>query len=388
MNIHEYQAKELLKNNNLSIPNGFLIQQKEEIPNVLKELKNKAVIKAQIHAGGRGKVGGVKVINSLQEANEIAENILGSRLITNQTSEKGAPVNSLLIEELINIKRQIYFSIIMEPSSKTPTIITSPEGGMEIEELAQNAPEKLFFEPVNPLLGLQSFQIRKLGIKLKLSQNEFANFSTVATNLFNVFVKYDCSLLEINPLVITANDDFVCLDAKIILEDDALFRHPELKVLNDPSQTDPLENIASKYGIAYVKLSGTVGCLVNGAGLAMATMDIIQSSGTKPANFLDVGGGASEEKVKEAFEIILTDKSVKIIFVNIFGGILRCDIVARGIIMATKNHPDTSTIVVRMQGTNFEEGRKILQNSELKVNFVETLDEATRVIKHLSKEDV
>jgi len=387
MNIHEYQAKELLKNNNLSIPNGFLIQQKKEIPNAIKKLKNKAVIKAQIHAGGRGKVGGVKIINSLQEANEIAENMLGKNLSTNQTSEKSVPVNSLLIEELINIKREIYFSIIMDPSNKTPTIITSPEGGMEIEELAQKAPEKLFFEPVDPLLGLQSFQIRQLGIKLKLSKNEFANFSRALKNLFNVFVKYDCSLLEINPLVITDNDDFVCLDAKIILEDDALFRHAELTSLNDPSQTEPLENSASKYGIAYVKLSGTVGCLVNGAGLAMATMDIIQSSGAKPANFLDVGGGASEEKVKEAFKIILTDKSVKIIFVNIFGGILRCDIVARGIIMATKNHSDTSAIVVRMQGTNFEEGRKILQNSKLKVNFVETLDEATTVIKHLSQEE-
>ncbi|MCI0437936.1 MAG: ADP-forming succinate--CoA ligase subunit beta, partial [Chloroflexi bacterium] len=354
----------------------------EEAARIAAELGGRAVVKAQVHAGGRGRAGGIKVVSSAKEAADAARGMLGKNLVTFQTGPEGVPVRKALVEETIDIARELYLGIVIDGAAEGAVVIASEAGGMNIEEVAEKTPEKILRARVDPALGLQPFQGRKLAYQLNVGDELVRPVAALISSLFKAFIEKDCSLAEINPLVITSDNRVLAVDAKLNFDDDALFRHPDIQAMHDPEQEDPGETEAGKHDINYVKLDGTVGCIVNGAGLAMATMDVILSAGASAANFLDIGGGADEEKVANALRIVLSDESVELVFVNIFGGILRCDVAARGFLMAAEGMPHAiRPMVVRMLGTNADEGRKILSESSLDVTLVDNLSQAAEAIR-------
>ena len=384
MNIHEFQAKEVFSRYGIPVPRGIVANSPGEAKAATEELGGQSVVKAQIHAGGRGKSGGVQLVRSPEEASEAAQKMLGSNLVTPQTGPEGAPVQKLLIEELADIKQELYVALTIDRGHRGPALLVSTKGGMDIEAVAAENPDDIHTEPVDPLSGLMPFQTRRLVRVLGLDQAVASDASKVLSALYRVFVENDCSLVEINPLIITGDDRVVALDAKINLDADSMFRHADLMEYRDISQEDPLEAQASDLDIAYVSLDGDVGCLVNGAGLAMATLDVTNAAGAAPANFLDIGGGATPEKVSSAVKIILSDSKVRRVLVNIFGGILRCDIAGEGIVLAYKETGSNIPLVVRMLGTNVVEGKEILGASGLPVVFADTLTEAADAIKQLN----
>ena len=381
MDIHEHQAKELLRDYNIPTPNGKAVFSVEDALLAAKELPGPVyVVKAQIHAGGRGKAGGVKVVNDLEAVKNAAETILGQKLITPQTSSEGKLVQRLYIEDGCDIDSEYYFSMVIDRVSSRVSVIASTEGGMDIEKVAEENPEKILSFNIDPTIGFQPFHSRLIANNLNLSGKSFKQAGNFFSQLYKLFTESDASLLEINPLVLTSENSLIALDAKMSFDNNALYRHPKIMALRDETEEDPAEILASKYDLAYIKLDGTIGCLVNGAGLAMATMDIIKLKGSSPANFLDVGGSATKEKVTEAFKIILSDEAVKGILVNIFGGIMRCDIIAEGVVAAARELSLTKPLVVRLAGTNVEEGKKILSDSGLKITPADDLDDAAMKI--------
>ena len=384
MNIHEFQSKEVFARYGIEVPRGIVASTPAEAKAATQELGGKSVVKAQIHAGGRGKAGGVQLVRSPEEAEEAAQRMLASNLVTPQTRPEGASVQKLLIEELADIKQELYVALTIDRGHRGPAMLVSTKGGMDIEEVAANNPEDIHAEPIDPLSGLMPFQTRRLVRELGLDQDVAGDAAKVLSALYRVFVENDCTLVEINPLIITGDGRVVALDAKINLDDDSMFRHADLLEYRDISQEDQLEAQASDLDIAYVNLDGDVGCLVNGAGLAMATLDVTNAAGAAPANFLDVGGGATPEKVASAVKIILSDAKVRRVLVNIFGGILRCDIAGEGIVLAYKDTGSSIPLVVRMLGTNVVEGKEILSASGLPVTFADTLTEAAEAIKNLN----
>ena len=387
MNIHEHQAKELLKQYNIPTPKGKAVFSVEEALNAAKELPGPVyVVKAQIHAGGRGKAGGVKVVKDLDTLKNAAETILGQKLITHQTSSEGKLVQRLYIEDGCNIDSEYYFSMVIDRVSSRISLIASTEGGMDIEKVAEENPEKILSFNIDPTIGFQPFHSRLIANSLNLTGTSFKQAGDFFSQLYKLFTENDASLLEINPLVLTSENNLIALDAKMSFDNNALYRHPKIMALRDETEEDPAEILASKYDLAYIKLDGTIGCLVNGAGLAMATMDIIKLKGSSPANFLDVGGSATKEKVTEAFKIILSDEAVEGILVNIFGGIMRCDIIAEGVVAAAKALSLTKPLVVRLAGTNVDEGKKILSDSGLKITPADDLDDAAVKIVNAVKE--
>jgi len=386
MKIHEYQAKELFRKYRIPVPEGGVAFSVEEARKVAAGLGGwPVVVKAQIHAGGRGKGGGVKLARSEEEVQQAAGGILGMTLVTHQTGPEGRLVRKLLVEQGLNIAKELYLSIVPDRATAKIVIMASEAGGMDIEEVAARSPEKIIKSFVNPLLGLQAFHCRQLAFGLNLPPAAAKNFMPMIQNLYRLFVEYDCSLVEINPLVLTTEEAVIALDAKITLDDNALFRHKDILELRDLDEENPLEVEASKYNLNYINLEGNVGNMVNGAGLAMATMDIIKHAGAEPANFLDVGGGASAEMVENGFRIILSDKNVKGILINIFGGILRCDTLARGVVEAATKTGIQMPVVVRMEGTNVEEGRRILAESGLNLITAADLKDAARKVAEIVK---
>ena len=382
MKVHEYQAKEILARFGVPVPRGGVASTPGEAARLAADLGGRCVVKAQVHAGGRGKAGGIVVVSSAKEAEEAAQALLGTTLVTFQTGPEGVPVQRVLVEEAVDVTRELYLGMVIDGAAQGVVAIASEAGGMEIEEVAAQTPEKVLRVEVDSSLGLQPYQGRKLAYALNLKPELVRSVAGLIGDLYKVFEAHDCSLVEINPLVVTVDDRVLAVDAKLSIDDDALFRQPELEGLRDPDQEDPREVEAQEYNISYVKLEGDVGCLVNGAGLAMATMDVIVAADAEPANFLDVGGGADEEKVAQALRIILLDPSVNRVLVNIFGGILRCDVVSRGILMATESMPQAiRPMVVRMLGTNAEEGRRLLSESSLDVTLVDDLNQAASAIK-------
>ena len=387
MDIHEHQAKELLKEYNIPTPKGKAVFSVEEALIAAKELPGPVyVVKAQIHAGGRGKAGGVKVVKDLEALKNAAETILGQKLITHQTSGEGKLVQRLYIEDGCNIDSEYYFSMVIDRVSSRISLIASTEGGMDIEKVAEENPEKILSFNIDPTIGFQPFHSRLIANSLNLTGTSFKQAGDFFSQLYKLFTENDASLLEINPLVLTSENNLIALDAKMSFDNNALYRHPKIMALRDETEEDPAEILASKYDLAYIKLDGTIGCLVNGAGLAMATMDIIKLKGSSPANFLDVGGSATKEKVTEAFKIILSDEAVEGILVNIFGGIMRCDIIAEGVVAAAKALSLTKPLVVRLAGTNVDEGKKILSDSGLKITPADDLDDAAVKIVNAVKE--
>jgi succinyl-CoA synthetase beta subunit len=368
MNIHEYQAKALLAKMGVAVPEGKVAFSVSEAVTIAKSLKtNVWVVKAQIHAGGRGKGGGVKVVKSLEDVEKAAKSILGMQLVTHQTGPEGKKVHKLLIEQGCNIKKEFYVGCVVDRSSSRVVMMASSEGGVEIETVAEKSPEKIHKEIIDPIIGLGPFQARKLAFEIGIPNEAINQAAKFFMALYSAFIKYDCSIAEINPLVLTAENNILALDAKLNFDDNALFRHPDIQELRDPTEENPMETEAQKHELSYISLDGTIGCLVNGAGLAMATMDIIKLAGGEPANFLDVGGGADKARVTEAFKIIMADPKVKTIFVNIFGGIMKCDIIAEGVIAAAKEIGLKVPLVVRLEGTNADKGKEILSKSGLKL---------------------
>ena len=381
MNIHEYQAKEILKNFGVPIANGEIVLSKENIREIASKVSDKLwVVKAQIHAGGRGKGGGVKIAKSLDEVEALFDEMMGMQLITHQTGPEGKKVRKLYIEEGSSIADELYLSILVDRQTSKVSFIVSTEGGVNIEEVAEKTPDKITTVPIDPGTGVTDEDINTLSQALKLNENLKDQAFDLFKNLYKAFTETDMSLLEINPLVYTNDNNIICLDAKVNFDDNALFRHPDLKELIDPFEEDESELKASELGFSYIKLDGNIGCLVNGAGLAMATMDIIKLYGAEPANFLDVGGSATKDLVTEAFKIILSDKNVEGILVNIFGGIMRCDVVAEGIIGAAKEVNISVPLVVRLEGTNVDLGKKIIEDSDLSIISASDLDDAARKI--------
>ncbi len=388
MNLHEYQAKDLLMNYGLKVQNGIIVTRPEDAAEAFKKLGGKSVVvKAQVHAGGRGKAGGVKVAKSKEEAVKISNDLIGKRLVTYQTDSRGQPVNSVLIsEDVYPVLRELYLGAVVDRSSKSITFIASTEGGVDIEKVAESSPEKLFKISVNSLVGLQPFQIRDIASNLALKSEQFNQFSTIMLGIYKAFLENDFSMIEINPLSVRENGDLVCVDAKIDIDSNSLFRHKNLLEIFDTSQVDEKEVHATKFDLNYVSLDGNIGCMVNGAGLAMATMDIIKLYGGKPANFLDVGGGATKSRVIEALKIILEDKNVKAILINIFGGIVRCDMIAEAIIAAVKEVKVEVPVVVRLEGNNAELGIETLNKTDLKIISANGLDDAAqKVVASLNK---
>ena len=381
MKVHETQAKDIFARYGIPVPRGFTASTPEEASRFTRDLGGRGVVKAQVHAGGRGRGGGIKMAESPQEAAEIASDLLGSNLVTPQTGPEGVPVNQVLIEEPVDISREIYLATTLDRTLATPVLLASRAGGMDIEEVAATRPEDIYTEAIDPLLGLKQFQMRRLATKLRLSGPLARSAGTVMSAVARIASDLDCSLVEINPLVVTKDDRIVALDAKLNIEDDALFRHRELLELRDPSQEDAREAEAAALEIAYVSLDGDLGCLVNGAGLAMATLDLARSVGASPANFLDVGGGATEEKVAAAVNLIVSDPKVTRVLVNLFGGILRCDVAARGVVQSYRETDSRLPLTVRLLGTNMEEGRTIFQESGLPVTFADTLAEAAEAVQ-------
>ncbi|MBT4910365.1 MAG: ADP-forming succinate--CoA ligase subunit beta [Alphaproteobacteria bacterium] len=381
MNIHEYQAKELLKKYNVPTVPGFLALDPESAVSAAEKIGGDVwVVKAQIHAGGRGKGGGVKVVKSLEEVKNKSDEILGMNLVTHQTGPKGQEVRKVYIEKGTNIVDELYLSIVVDRANSRVNFIASTEGGMDIEEVAENSPEKILTVDINPSVGIDEKDVISISKALGLDDDLLGKSGSLLKNLYNAFVETDMSLLEINPLVLTGDRELVCLDAKVNFDDNALFRHPDIEELRDPDEEDPAELAANAIGLTYIKLDGNIGCLVNGAGLAMATMDIIKLYGEEPANFLDVGGSATKDKVTEAFKIILSDKNVKGILVNIFGGIMRCDVVAEGVLDAAREINISVPLVVRLEGTNVDEGKRIIEESDLTVISGSDLDDAAQKI--------
>ncbi len=378
--IHEYQAKALMSQYGIEIPEGYSASNAEQTGLLINQLGPPVVVKAQIHAGGRGMGGGVKLVNSSQEGMDIARTLIGSRLTTNQTGPDGSIVNELLVEKTVAIKREMYLACVVDRMSQGPLLIVSSSGGMDIEEIAKTDPERILRVSVDLAAGFQHYQSRIICRFLDLDAIFTKKIFDLVSAVCELFIENDCSLVEINPLVLDENDCLIALDAKIDLDDDALFRHMDLSELKDSTQQEDLERQAAEAGVAYVKLDGTVGCLVNGAGLAMATMDLAHGVGTEPANFLDVGGSATVEKISAAVKIMLSDTNVSLILVNIFGGILRCDILAEGIVKAFKDFGGSLPIVVRMSGTNVEAGTRILAESKLNVSFASTLSDLERIL--------
>jgi succinyl-CoA synthetase beta subunit len=366
MKIHEYQAKEILKSYGVPVPRGRVAETPEEAGRIAKEIGTETiVVKAQIHAGGRGKGGGVQIVHSALQAQNAVRKILGMALVTHQTGPSGRVVRKVLIEEGMEVEEELYLGMVVDRSQACPVIMASREGGVEIEKVAAVSPEKIIKEWINPITGLRPFHPNKIGFGLGLELGLVAKIRGILAGLYRAFVEKDCLLAEINPLVLTKGGDLIALDAKMNFDDNGLFRHKEIAILRDLNEEDPLEIEASKYNLNYIKLDGNVGCMVNGAGLAMATMDIIKVAGAEPANFLDVGGGATVEMVKNGFEILMSDPGVKVVFINIFGGILRCDTLAKGVTEAVREVKVNVPIVVRLEGTNVEEGRRILKESGL-----------------------
>ncbi len=387
MKIHEYQAKAILAKYGVPVPKGDVALNEEEARAAAERLGTKVVVvKAQIHAGGRGKAGGVKLAKSPDEAGSIAGKILGMKLITPQTGEEGRVVRRLLIEEGLDIKRELYLSILVDRATGAPVLMASASGGMEIEEVAKSNPEAILRETIHPATGMQAYHARKVAFGLGFAPEMLSTAMQFLQSLYRAFLETDASLIEINPCVITADGRLVALDAKVNFDDNALYRHPDYQELRDVDEETPLEVEASKFKLNYIKLDGNVGCMVNGAGLAMATMDIIKLSGGSPANFLDVGGGASEEQVKNAFRILLSDANVKAVFVNIFGGILRCDVLASGVVNAAKELKFTVPVVVRMEGTNVKQGQEILQNSGLNFTVADGMRDGAEKVVRLARQ--
>jgi succinyl-CoA synthetase beta subunit len=381
MKIHEYQAKALLARYGVPVPRGEVAFTSQEVPEIARRLGGSVfVVKAQIHAGGRGKAGGVKVTKSLDEAEGAARRMLGSTLVTNQSGPEGQKVSRLLVEEGISIKRELYMSILVDRSTRRPVVMLSAEGGVDIEEVAARTPEKIHRVYVNPGIGLAAFQAQHLGFAAGLSGDEVRKATRMILALYHAFVATDASLLEINPLIVTTQGDLLALDAKMNFDDNAMFRHADIRELRDISEEDPLEVEASKFSLNYIRLEGNIGCMVNGAGLAMATMDIIKLAGGMPANFLDVGGGATAEQIRNAFKILMSDAHVKAVLINIFGGILRGDVLAEGVIAAVKELGVRVPIVIRMKGTNVEEGNRLLAESGLNFATADTMSEAAEKV--------
>ncbi|RII26390.1 MAG: ADP-forming succinate--CoA ligase subunit beta [Geobacter sp.] len=384
MNIHEYQAKEILNAFGIPIPRGRVALTSDQVERASKEFGGRCVVKAQIYAGGRGKAGGVKLIHHPEQAQDYGKELFGRRLVTPQTGPEGLKVRRILVEEAVEIAREFYLSITLDRGSSRYCLIASAEGGVEIEEVAQKTPEKIHKLFIDPFTGLRPFQARKIALALGLTGTLCEDCVELMLNLYRVCLEKDCALVEINPLVVTKAGWLMAMDAKISFDDNAIFRHREYPDMVDYSQLDPLEINAGKYDLSYIKLAGNIGCMVNGAGLAMATLDVLKECGGEPANFLDVGGGATREKVAEAFKIILEDGDVKGVFVNIFGGIMRCDVIAQGIIEAASEVHCTLPIVVRMDGSQVEEGKQLLAGSGLNVQTADNLgDGAARIVKML-----
>ena len=383
MNIHEYQAREILESYGVPVPRAGVASTPDEARKLAVDLGGRVVVKAQVHAGGRGKAGGVKLVETPDEAAAAAKGMLGRNLVTHQRAG-GVPVRQVLVAELTDIADELYLAITLDADARAPMVMASSEGGVEIEEVAANTPERIVRVAADPLIGLSPYHARDVAMKIGIPPDLIRPATTLIMNLYRIFRDKDASLVEINPLVITTDGRVMALDAKIGFEDDALFRHPEIRSLEDPEQNDELEQKAHDAGLAYVKLDGgRVGCMVNGAGLAMATMDITKTAGADPANFLDVGGGAAEDKIAEAFEIIVSDHDVEAILVNLFGGILRCDVAARGIVMGARSTGTQLPLVVAMRGTNAEEGLQILADAGLNVTTVGDLGEAAKALTNV-----
>ncbi len=385
MKIHEFQAKKILKKYNVPIPRGEVAKTPAKAEKIAEKLGGKVVVKAQIHAGGRGKGGGVKVVGNPSEASPAAKQIIGMNLVTHQTGPEGQKVKQVLIEEGLDVVKELYVGIVVDRAQAAPVIMVSEAGGMDIEEIAATSPEKIIKVAVDPATGFMGFHARKLSFGLGLGKDLMKQAFGLFSQLYTIFVEKDATLVEINPLVITGDNRLIALDAKMTFDDDALFRHPDIAKLYDEDELDPLEVEASRHKLNYIKLDGNVGCMVNGAGLAMATMDIIKLAGGSPANFLDVGGGASAEQVENAFRILLADKNVKVVLINIFGGILRCDRVATGMVEAAKKVDLSLPMVVRLEGTNVEEGRKILRESGLKFEVATDFRDAAEKVASITK---
>ena len=382
MNIHEYQAKEIFEKFGVPTPNSGVASTAEEAKEIADRIGGRVVVKAQVHAGGRGKAGGVKLVESAKQAGQVTEELIGTRLVTNQTGPAGVPVEKVMIAETLDIKDELYLSIVIDGDIGAPVVMASSEGGMDIEEVAATTPEKIFRVIADPLIGLSPYHARDLAIALEVPSESIRATTKIIIDLYRVFIENDCSLVEVNPLVVTNDNAVVALDAKINLEDDALFRHQELANLIDPNQLDPLEQRAYKSDLAYVKLNGgRVGCMVNGAGLAMATMDITKNAGAEPANFLDIGGSANQERIEEAFKIIVDDTDVEIVLVNLFAGIARSDVVAAGIVAAAAETAAEVPLVVSMRGTNAKKGIEILTDSDLDITVVTDLARAADVLQ-------
>ena len=386
MKIHEFQAKQILNKFGVRIPKGEVTESPERAREIAEDIGPRVVVKAQIHAGGRGKGGGVKLASSPEEAEKLAGEILGMTLVTHQTGPEGKLVKRVLVEEALEIEKELYIGIVIDRAKEAPVVMASSEGGVEIEKVAAETPELIFKEHVDPTAGFGFFQARKLAFKLGLAGDTFKQGVKFFLSLYKAFESADASLAEINPLLITKQGDVLALDAKMDFDDNALKRHPDIAEMRDLDEEDTLEVEASKFDLNYIKLDGNVGCMVNGAGLAMATMDIIMHSGGMPANFLDVGGGVSEEAVKNAFRILVSDKDVKAALVNIFGGIVRCDLVAKGIVKAAKDLELTIPMVVRLEGTNVESGKKILEESGLSFYAASSMKEAAEKVVPLARQ--
>jgi succinyl-CoA synthetase beta subunit len=381
MNIHEHQAKQILKKFGAIVPEGVFSSTVEELLEKCKSLKTeKYVLKAQIHAGGRGKVGGIKILNTLEELEKSAKELLGKKLITHQTGPEGREVKRLYVEASSDIEKEFYLSCLVDRATSKIAFISSYQGGMDIEDVASKSPDKILTTKIDLKDKISNEECEKIIQIFKLKNNSKNEAISLIKSIYKMFIETDANLVEINPLILTKEKKIICLDAKVIFDSNALFRHPEILKLRDPNEEDPTEIEASKHELAYIKLEGSIGCMVNGAGLAMATMDIIKLYGEEPANFLDVGGGASKEKVSAAFKIILSDENVKGILINIFGGIMRCDVLAQGVVDAAKEMKINVPLVVRLAGTNFKEGKKILDSSGLKLISAENLDDAAKKI--------
>jgi succinyl-CoA synthetase beta subunit len=386
MNIHEFQAKQILGRFGAPVPKGQPASTPDEAADAFRALgQPRAVVKAQIHAGGRGKAGGVKLLSSAQEVKDFAAKLLGKTLVTHQTGPQGRVVRRVYVEEASDVERELYLGMLVDRKAGMVSVIASTEGGMDIEEVAAKTPEKMITEPLDPLLGVSPFLGRKIAFALGLQDKQVNQFAALLGSIYKAFLETDASLVEINPLVVTKDGRVLCLDAKMSFDDNGLFRHPDIRELRDPNEEDRDETEAAKYDLSYVHLDGNIGCMVNGAGLAMATMDIVKVFGAEPANFLDVGGGANTEKVAAAFRILLSDQRVKGVLINIFGGIMRCDVLAQGVVEAARQVNLKVPLVVRMEGTNVEQGKKILAESGIKVIPASDMADAARRITQAIK---
>ncbi|PCJ30721.1 MAG: ADP-forming succinate--CoA ligase subunit beta [Gammaproteobacteria bacterium] len=387
MNLHEFQSKQLFAQYGIATPQGQAVTSGSQARQAAEQLGGERwVVKAQVHTGGRGKVGGVKVVDSLDAVEDAAYAMLGQRLVTKQTTAEGLPIHQVLVEQPSDIQRELYIAVLIDRASQRIVFMISPQGGMDIEAVAEETPEAILNIFVDPVVGLQSFQCRQAGFFLGLTGNSFKQLQTVMQGLYSLFTENDADLVEINPLVVTGDDELLAVDAKLNLDDNALFRHAELASLFDATQEDEAEVVAQQFGLNYISLDGEVACMVNGAGLAMATMDLIKKEGGEPANFLDVGGGTTADRVAEAFKLIMSDKKVKSILVNIFGGIVRCDLIAEGIIQAAKDVGLSLPVIVRLEGTNAELGRELLQNSSMDLRVAQDLTTAAKLAVASAKE--